>query len=208
MRKVLVGALPIRHGLTWLELRRDDEVMGTAAISPPSLDSKRGELMTRLFRDLQVARFNELYYQRRAHLFRFWATGANVISALAASAVLASLLASDNKLFGWGPIVWKMLTGVAAASAAIGPILGLEIKASQMEKAALGHSILKDRIRRLLSDLKGSDLHESFIARDKEIDAFASALAALDEAPSEKLREKCWNETLEEYPSEKAWTLV
>lgn len=164
--------------------------------------------MTRLFSELQIARFNELYYQRRAAWFRRLATGANIISALAASAVLASLLASDSKLFGWGPVVWKILTGVAAASAAIGPILGLDIKASQMEKATLGHSILKDRLHRLLSDLKLSDLEESHHARDKEIDAFRSALADLDEAPSEKLREECWKRTLEEYPSERAWTLV
>ena len=164
--------------------------------------------MTRLFSELQIARFNELYYQRRAQWFRRLATGANIISALAASAVLASLLASDSKLFGWGPAVWKILTGIAAASAAIGPILGLDVKASQMEKAALGHSILKDRLHRLLSDLKGSDLEESHLARDNEIEALGSALAALDEAPSERLRQKCWNQTLEEYPPDKAWTLV
>jgi hypothetical protein len=190
---------------------RDDESMSSLTISPPSQDSKRGELMTRLFRDLQIARFNELYYHRRADRFRRLGTAANIISALAASAVLASLLATtsnNNKLVDWGPIVWKTLTFIAAISAAVGPVLGLEIKAIQMEKAALGHSILRDRLHRLLCDLKGSDLEESHLARDKEIDAFGSALAALDEAPSEKLREECWNRTLEEYPPGKAWTLV
>ena len=164
--------------------------------------------MTRLFRELQIARFNELYYPRRADWFRRLATTANIISALAASAVLASLLAGNSKLFGWGPIVWQLLTGIAAASAAIGPVLGLDVRASQMDKAALGHSIVRDRLHRLLSDLKTSSLDESHVARDREIDAFRSALAALDEVPSEKLREECWKRTLEEYPPEKAWTLV
>jgi hypothetical protein len=187
---------------------REDEGMSGLAVSPPLVDSKRGELMVRLFRELQIARFSELYYQRRAEWFRGWATGADIISAVAASAVLANLLASNGRLFGWGPVVWQALTGIAAASAAIGPVLGLGAKASQMEKAALGQSILKDRLRRLLSDLKSSALEESHLARDKEIDAFGTALSALDEAPSEKLAEKCWKRTLEEYPPEKAWTLV
>lgn len=112
----------------------------------------------RLFRELQVARFNELYYQRRSDWFRRLATAANVISAVAASAALASLLAANGQLFGWGPIVWQVLTGIAAISAAVGPVLGLDVKASQMEKAALGHSILRDRLYRLLGDLKVSDL--------------------------------------------------
>src|ERR1700687_4949548 len=115
--------------------------------------------MTRLFRELQIARFNQLYYQKRACWYRRLATGANVVAALAASAVLARLLAGD-KLFGWGPIVWQALTGIAAVSAAIGPILGFDGKASQMEKAALGHSILLDRLHQLLRDLKLSDLEQ------------------------------------------------
>jgi hypothetical protein len=183
--------------------------MESLTICPPAQDSKRGELMTRLFRELQVARFNELYYQRRSAWFRFQATSANVIAALAASVVLANLLASNNnKLFGWGPLVWQVLTLLAAIFAAVGPVLGFENKIGQMEKAALGHSILKDRLQRLLSDLKGSELKESHLARDREIDAFGSALTSLDEAPSERLREQCWKETLEEYPSDQAWSLV
>jgi|SRR5579863_2743965 hypothetical protein len=182
--------------------------MSSLTISPPSQESRRGEVMTRLFRELQVARFNELYYQRRSDWFRRLATAANVISAVAASAVLASLLAANGQLFGWGPIVWQLLTGIAAISAAVGPVLGLDVKASQMEKAALGHSILRDRLYRLLGDLKVSDLDDSHLARDKEIESFRSALAPLDEPPTEKLREECWNRTLEEFPSDKAWTLV
>jgi len=164
--------------------------------------------MTRLFSELQAARFNELYYQRRGEWFRKLATGANIISALAASAVLASLLTGNSNLWGLGPIVWKILTGIAAAAAAIGPILGLDAKASQMDRAALGHSILRNRLRILLSDLKLSDLEDSHIGRDQEIQALGSALAALDEAPSEKLRDECWKQTLEDYPSDSAWNIV
>ena len=165
--------------------------------------------MARLFGDLQTARFNELYYQKRAAFFRKWAKRANVVSALAASLVLANLLIGPgNPLFGLGPLIWQTLTGLAALSAAIGPVLGLWDKASQMDKAALGHSIVKERIRQLLVELKLSDLQDSHLGRDQEIDAVRSALAPLDEPPSEKLRETCWEKTLEELPSDKAWSVV
>jgi hypothetical protein len=49
---------------------REDEGMGSAVDSPPFVDSKRGELMIRLFRELQTARFSELYYQRRGVVSR------------------------------------------------------------------------------------------------------------------------------------------
>jgi hypothetical protein len=117
-------------------------------------------------------------------------------------------LSANGQLFGLGPLVWQALTGLAALSAAVVPILGLDVKASQMEKAALGHSILKDRLHRLLSDLKLSELDDSHLARDREIESVGSALVSLDEPPSERLREKCWKRTLEEFPSDKAWTLV
>jgi hypothetical protein len=165
--------------------------------------------MTRLFFDLQIARFNELYYQKRSAFFRKWAKRANVVSALAASLVLANLLTGPGTpLLGLGPLVWQILTGMAALSAAVGPVLGLWDKASQMDRAALGHSIVKDRIRRLLVELKLSDLQDSHLDRDREIDAVRSALSPLDEPPSEKLREICWEKTLEEFPSEKAWLMV
>ena len=161
--------------------------------------------MTRLFSELQIARFNELYYQRRSRWKRGWAIGANILAVISASAVLASLLKDG---FGYGPAVWQILTGVAAVSAAIGPALGWEIQIAQMEKAALGHSIIKERIRKLLNDLKLSDLDASHEARDDEIDAVRLALTPLDEPPRERLKEKCWLQTLRELPSEQAWALV
>lgn len=161
--------------------------------------------MTRLFREFQLARFNQLYYQKRAARLRTLNTGANIIAALASSAVLAGLLADGS---GFGSILWKILTGIAATSAAIGPVLGLDEKAAQMEKAALGHSILFDRLRRLLSDLKLSDLAESHLAREQELDSVSSALSSLDETPSDKLLAKCWKQALDEFPSEQAWNLV
>jgi hypothetical protein len=181
--------------------------MSSLMTAPPVGNDLRSELMTRLFSELQTARFNELYYQRRASFFRGLSIGANIVSALTASAALASLLADANQS-GWGPLLWKSLTGVAAISAAVGPVLGLDSKASQMEKAALGHSVIKDRVRRLLSDLKVSDLEESHLARDREIDSFRSALTPFDESPSDRVREECWKQTEEELPSDKAWTLV
>jgi hypothetical protein len=179
--------------------------MSTIINPSPVQESRRGELMTRLFLELQIARFNELYYQRRSRWMRRWAVGANIVAAISASAVLASLLKDG---FGYGPALWQVLTGIAALSAAIGPTLGWETQASQLEKAALGHSILRERIRRLLNDLKLSSLDASHEARDEEIDAVRLALTPLDEPPHERLKEKCWRQTLREFPSEQAWTLV
>ncbi len=165
--------------------------------------------MTRLFGELQTARFNELYYQQRSAFFKKWARRASILSALAASFVLANLLTGPgNQLFGFGPLIWQLLTLMATLAAAVGPVLGLGEKAAQMDKAALGHALVKDRVRRLLTDLKLSDLDDSHVARDREIDAIRSALSALDEPPSEKVREACWEKTLAEFPSDKAWLLI
>lgn len=183
--------------------------MGSKVASPPGSDSRRAATMTRLFAELQIARFNELYYQRRSAFFKKWAKRANIVSALAASIVLAKMLtAQDGMFFGFGPVLWQAITGLAALSAAIGPVLGLGDKAAQMEKAALGHAIVKDRIRRLLNDLKVSEIDASHLGRDSEIEAMRSALAPLDEPPVDTLREECWEMALQEYPSEGAWSLI
>jgi hypothetical protein len=155
---------------------------------------------------LQIARYNQLYYQKRAGSFGHFATSANIIAAVAASAVFTNLLSSSK--FGWGQAVWVALTLLAALAAAIVPVLHLDARASQMGKLAMGHSIIFDRVRQLLSDLKLSKIDNSHLARYKEIEAFGSALAPLDEPPSERLREKCWKMALEEFPSEQAWTII
>jgi len=182
--------------------------MATIIASPPIQESRRGELMTRLFSDLQIARFNELYYQRRAEWMRLLSTGANTISAIAASAVLANLLKGGNSLFGFGPAVWQLLTGLAALFAAVGPVLGLGTRATQLEKAAFGHGVVRGRIHVLLNDLKMAELDETHIARSREIEALRTALSALDERGSERVKRQCWDQTLREFPSESAWTLV
>ena len=164
--------------------------------------------MVGLFRDLQIARFNELYYQRRSASMHRWAVSANIVSAISASAVLLNLLKDGGSPLGFGPGVWQLLTGLAAVSAAVGPILGWERKASQFEKASLGHGIVRERIRSLLIDLKLSALDESHRARQQEIEAVRLSLLALDEPASEKLKEKCWEQTLQEIPSDRAWTLL
>lgn len=176
--------------------------------SPPIQGSWRGDFMIRLFSDLQLARFNELYYLNRSSRMRFLARAANIVSAIAASAVLANLLRAGNALFGWGPAVWQVLTAIAALCAAVGPIFGWEARATQFEKAALGHAIVRERTHRLLKDLKLSEIDETYVARYEEIDALRIALAALDEPASARVKERCWNQTLREFPSEAAWTLV
>lgn len=183
------------------------ESMGTTIVSPPiPQESRRGELMTRLFGDLQIARFNELYYQHRASWMRSLATGANILSAIAASAVLLRLLTSGGSILGLA--VWQSLTAAAALFATVGPVLGLGGKVTQLDKAAFGHCVVRGRIHTLLTDLKMSDLDDTHIARAKEIEALRTALSALDERASERVKMQCWDQTLREFPSESAWTLV
>lgn len=176
--------------------------MSSSTVLPPVQESRRGQFMTRAFSDYQVARFNELYYQRRAAGTRTLITLANVLSALSASAVLASLLKDG---FGLGPLVWQALTGLAACSALV-PVIGFEAKATQFERAELGYGLVRARLRDLLRDLKLADLDETHFAREREIAAVRDSLAALDAEPTKRqLSEQCWRQTLEEIPSESAW---
>ncbi len=167
--------------------------------------SRREEVMQRLFTDLQVERFNQLYYQKRAKTIKGLITSANVVAAVAASAALTGLLKNGQ---GVWIVVFQVLMAVAAISAAIGPVLGLEEKYSQLEKAALGHTIVKDRIWCLLRDLKLSDIGDGHEARESEIGAFRDALSALDEEPHNTVRLRCWEEVEREFPAERAWTIV
>src|ERR1700735_5672235 len=130
-------------------------------------ESRRDEIMERLFTDLQVAYFNQLYYQSRAKSVKRMIRWANVVAALSASVALTTLLKDAGAV---GFLVGLMV--LAAISAAVAPVLGLEDKYAQLEKAALGHTIVKDRLRGLLRDLKLSDLNESFEAREHEIASF------------------------------------
>jgi hypothetical protein len=165
--------------------------------------SRRAEIMERLFTDLQVARFNQLYYQARAKSVKRLITAANVIAALAASAAFTGLLRQ-------GGTAWllQLLMVVAALFAAINPVLGLEDKYSGLERAGLGHAIARDRIWNLLRDLKLSELDDAHEAREREINAFRDALSALDEEPHDSVRRSCWDEVERELPADKAWTLI
>lgn len=162
----------------------------------------RAEVMERLFMDLQVEYFNRLYYQTRASAIKFWITAFNVIAALSASVAFTGLLRA------WGEVPLVILMGLAAISAAIGPVLGLESLYSQLDKAALGHSIAKDRIWSLLRDLKLSEITDSHEAREGEISAFRDSLCALDEKPHDSVRRSCWEKVQRELPVEKSWEIV
>lgn len=167
--------------------------------------SRREEVMERLFIDLQRERFNQLNYQTRSSSVKRMSTWSNVIAALAASAALTGLLTGAG---GIGPRVMQVLVGLAAISAAIGPVLGLENKASQLERAALGHAIVKDRLWSLLRDLKLSDIDDTHEARIGEIAAFSDALTALDEEPHESVKRSCWATVERELPAEQAWSII
>jgi hypothetical protein len=160
--------------------------------------------MSRLFADYQVARFNELYYQKRASSVRKRATFFKIVSALAASAALTGLLSGSF----FGTLALQILTAAAAICSAIGPYLGWDNKVSQLERAALGHAIATDRIRKLLKDLKLTELTESHEARETEITAFRDSLTALDEAPNDAVRTDCWKAVEKELPAEQAWSII
>ena len=162
-------------------------------------------MMERLFTDLQVERLNQLYYQKRAKKIKTRITWANAIAALAASAAFTGLLGGAG---GFWTIILKALMIVAAIAAAIGPVLGLETKFAQLERAALGHAIAKDRLWCLLRDLKLSEIGDTHEAREREINAFRDALSPLDEAPHESLVRSCWEEVERELPADKAWTII
>lgn len=165
--------------------------------------SRRDEVMERLFSDLQVARFNQLYYQARAKSVRRMITGANIIAALAASAAFTGLLRATGTTW-----LLQSLTLLAAISAAIGPVLGLEDKCARLEQAALGHAIAMDRTRSLLRDLKLSELDDTHEAREREINAFGDGLSALDEEPHDSVIRSCWEKVEQELPADKAWTII
>jgi hypothetical protein len=179
--------------------------MGATATSPPVRQNQREELMVRLFGDLQRARFNELYYQSRAASMQGWARALNMVAALAASGAFITLLMQSSP---YGPLVAKTLAGVAVAIGVIRPFLDLESKQVCFEKAALGHSVARNRLAELLRDLKLKDLDDTHRARAGEIDAWKLALSALDEPPHKKTREAAWNTMLLELPADKAWDIV
>jgi len=173
------------------------------ALELTSAGARRQEIMERLFTDLQVERFNQLYYQSRADSAKFWITVTNVTAALAASAAFTGLLKSSGHAG-----LLTALTAIAAVSAAVSPVLGLEDKYSRLERAAMGHTIAKDRIWALLRDLKVSELDESHEARENEISAFRDSLSTLDGKPRDSLRRKCWETVEAELPADKAWTII
>ena len=171
------------------------------------LNKRREVLMISLFSDLQSARMNYLYYQRRSDRSRKFALCANVVSALAGSAVLAGLV--SNNIPG-GATAWLGVTGLSVVAAAVGPVFGWEKSAEKQAKAAFGFSLVHDRIKGLLRDLKLSELTSDHEARSIEITKLREALSALeDEAPDTSALQKSLDEACESYPSnEKAWNAI
>lgn len=163
--------------------------------------------MMRWFSDLQTARLNEIYYQRRAAAVRRLSWRCNVAASIAASSAVAGGLAA----FPIPGIKWILagLALVAALLAAVVPVMGLEDEASRLEKAAMGWSLVFSRLRRLLGDLKGSELSPEHLGREAELDALRLFVYALDQQPSDTpLVKTSWDQVLRELPSEQAWTLV
>lgn len=120
--------------MTDVEASREDS-LSLAIQSEPMTETLRDQVMVRLFSALQVARFNVIYYQRRSAFLRQWSRFANIVAALSASGAVIAILKQDVSGIGL-----TFLVAIAAVFAAVGPVLGLEWKASQLEKAAFGHS--------------------------------------------------------------------
>lgn len=171
---------------------------------PPVADH-REEVMCRLFQDLQVARFNQIYYQERAASLRRLTASAGIVSALAASSAFVSILKGSGL---GGSAMWLILTAAAAVCSAVVPVLHLDERASRLEQAALGHGLIRDRLFALLRDLKLAEFDEGHAARIREIDAFCDGLSALNEKPVESVLQRSWQQALREYPAEQAWTII
>lgn len=169
------------------------------------VEDRRTVVMYKVLQDLQEAHYNRLYALTRSSRVRFQMKCCNMVAALAASAALAGLFSSAG---GMWLFVWKGLTGVAAVLAAVGPVLGWDAYAAQMEKSAMGHSMLADRFRVLLSDLRLSPLDDSHEARLRDLYELRNAMSSLDEAPDEATQAQCWRKTLEQIPSEGAWDRI
>lgn len=163
-------------------------------------------MMTRLFRELQQARFSELYLEKCAGRLRLFANVVNAVSAISATGAVVNLLTAANQSnYAWVALTLSSMAAIAAAAA---PVLGWDSKAASYEKAAFGYRIVRERIRQLLADMKVSDVTAEQIARDAEIAAFRLAFLAVDTPDNKTMIEECWARTLEEMPSDQAWAIV
>lgn len=172
----------------------------------PAPPSRRDDLMCGLFVDLQNARFNFLYHQALADRFDKLSKWSRIVAAIAASGVLGGILSQGS--IGAG--VWKGVTALAAVAAIIGPLLGWERKAHEYQKMAFGFSLVHDRLKGLLADMKLSDLSSDHEARKAEIMLLWNSLSALVVgSPNKALIESSWDRANEEYPPTKeAWGAI
>ena len=177
--------------------------MSEVAQLPAATQTKREELMTCLFRDLQSARYNELYYQMRASTMKSWSNGAKALAALASCAALSGLL----QAVPMGTKAMQVLTVIAALAATAELIWHWDTQATQFEKAVFSNNFLRQRITVLLRDLKMSDLEATHEARARELQAFDASLTALNDHGVSQVKDAAWKQTLEEYPVERAWDL-
>lgn len=170
-----------------------------------STPDRRAEVMCGLFNELQIARFNYLYNQELADRYAKLSKWSRIVSALAASAILAGMLSQDS-IGAW---LWKGLTALAAVTAALSPILGWDRKAYAFEKAGFAYKLIHDRVKTLLQDMKLSQLTTDHEARKAEIVAIQNSLSLLEnESPRKDLIESSWARATQEYPSEDAWAAI
>lgn len=163
----------------------------------------RDAMMIRIFREMQEARFNQIYYQRQTVRLRWMIRGSGCVAAIAASAALASQV--QTGLWGVGSAVWSLITLIAAALAAISPLMGWDGDATKAEQAAFGHGLVCERLKRLLGDMKMTEFETDHAARAGEIDALRGSLSGFDNPPDPKSINSSYEQMMAEYPSEKAW---
>ena len=164
----------------------------------------RSQTMVRLFSDYQKARFAEIYFHKRASILRRHLAITKFFAAATSSAAVVGVFASVP----FGDAALKILVVAAALAAIANLVKNWDATAARYEKAALGYSIVRDLLNRLLGDIKRGDLMDEHSARASEIDAMSTALTALDDAPDDKLILLAWEQTERELPSDKAWDLV
>lgn len=177
--------------------------MSTTVTAP--IDSRREVFMIGLFSKVQKTRFAELCYCSRLTSLKRMSRNLKIVIGVASSGALITSLAG----IPYEEIAVRLLAGIAAVAAVMNPALNLDSRIVQCAKAVLGYSTVRERLQRLLQDLKMSEMKQSHIARELEIHSFYDALAAISESVEDKaITEPAWTQAQEEFPSEHAWDVA
>jgi hypothetical protein len=163
----------------------------------------RSEMMSRLFRDLQIYRYNELCNAEMAKRAAFWIRCSTYATLIVSSAAFVFLW----KDVGDG-LIAQILVAIAALITFSVIAFDLQSKLVRWEGLSLHYGVARERALALLRDLKVSELESVHLGREVELQSFVAAVSALGEVFPSSLAVKCWDRTEVEYDSDKAWTSI